>query len=142
MKKSIFKQAISKIFYTLLIVLLLNIIISKNLICLNAKDIVSETKKIEANYKEEISFSRKTWIKFPDFDLIFLGTGVYTGGGRYIPITFYYFRLVNGNKDTIIYWSSGTGDIAPIPFEFNGNDFLIEIKQRYKLYISRRNKLK
>ena len=85
-------------------------------------------RHISADYGTKVRFSRGEWIDFPDFSLTSLGTGTYTGGGRHVPMTYYYFRLVRGNKDTIIFWSSGTGLITPVPFEFNNEDFLIEMR--------------
>ena len=31
-------------------------------------------------------------------------------------------------KENIIFWTAGTGIIEPIPFEFNDNDYVIEMK--------------
>jgi hypothetical protein len=88
----------------------------------------NESEKVKANYRERASFSRDTWLEFPDFDLLYLGTGVYTSGGMHVPIKSYYFRIVRGAEENIIFWTAGTGIIGPIPFEFNGNDYMIEMK--------------
>ena len=91
--------------------------------------ISSELGKVKANYRERATFSRDTWIEFPDFDLLYLGTGVSTGGGMHVPIKSYYFRIVRGREENIIFWTAGTGVIGPIPFEFNGNEYMIEMKR-------------
>ncbi|MBN1137912.1 MAG: hypothetical protein JXM73_15085 [Anaerolineae bacterium] len=89
----------------------------------------NESEKVKANYHERASFSRDTWIEFPDFDLLYLGTGVTTGGGLHVPIKSYYFRIVRGGEENIIFWTAGTGVIEPIPFEFRGNEYMIEMKR-------------
>ena len=89
---------------------------------------LTESEKVKANYREKVKFSRDTWIEFPDFDLLYLGTGVSTGGGMHVPIKSYYFRIVKGGEENIIFWTAGTGVIGPIPFEFNDNDYMIEME--------------
>ena len=85
-------------------------------------------EKVKANYREKVKFSRDTWIEFPDFDLLYLGTGVSTGGGMHVPIKSYYFRIVKGGEENIIFWTAGTGVIGPVPFEFNDNNYMIEME--------------
>jgi len=87
------------------------------------------SEKVKANYRERASFSRDTWVEFPDFDLLYLGTGVNTSGGMHVPIKSYYFRIVRGTEENIIFWTAGTGVIGPIPFEFSDNDYMIEMKR-------------
>jgi len=87
------------------------------------------SEKVRANYRERVAFSRDTWVEFPDFDLLYLGTGVSTSGGMHVPIRSYYFRLVRGREETIVFWTAGTGVIGPIPFEFDGSDYMIEMKR-------------
>jgi hypothetical protein len=129
MKKSIPKTTIIlKILNSLFTVLVLSQLVFPSTRDVNAQDIHGKSKMVKADYREKVKFSRDTWIKFPDFDLIFLGKGVYTGGGRHVPITSYYFRIVKDSKDTIIFWSAGAGEIAPIPFEFDGKDYMIEMR--------------
>jgi hypothetical protein len=88
----------------------------------------NESEKVKANYRERVTFSRDTWVEFPDFDLLYLGTGVSTGGGMHVPIKSYYFRIVRGKEENIVFWTAGTGVIGPIPFELNGKDYMIEMK--------------
>ena len=87
-----------------------------------------KSEKAKANYRERTSFSRDTWVEFPDFDLLYLGTGVNTGGGMHVPIKSYYFRIARGTEENIVFWTAGTGVIGPIPFEFNDNDYMIEMQ--------------
>jgi len=68
-------------------------------------------------------------MEFPDFDLLYLGTGVSTSGGMHVAIKSYYFRIVRGREENIIFWTAGTGVIGPVPFEFNIDDYTIEMKR-------------
>lgn len=87
------------------------------------------SEKVKAKYRERVGFSRDTWVEFPDFNLLYLGTGVSTSGGMHVPIKTYYFRIVRGSEETIVFWTAGTGVIGPIPFEFDGDDYVIEMKR-------------
>jgi hypothetical protein len=79
MKKLILnKFYISKTTHILLMVLLLSILVFPNMGKTDAQDTPGKSKMVKANYREKVKFSRDIWIKFPDFDLIYLGTGVYT----------------------------------------------------------------
>ena len=91
--------------------------------------IPNELERVKANYRERASFSRDTWVEFPDFDLLYLGTGISTGSGMHVPIKSYYFRIVRGSEENIIFWTAGTGVIGPIPFEFSSKDYMIEMKR-------------
>ena len=95
----------------------------------NTTDIPNETEKVKAGYREKVRFSRDIMVEFPDFDLLYLGTGVSTGGGIHVPIKSYYFRIGRGEEENIIFWTAGTGDIGPIPFEFNDTSYIIEMER-------------
>jgi len=129
MKKFVSKFATAKILCGLLIALSLSLLILLIMENNNTQGIpLNESENVKANYREKVEFSRDTWIEFPDFDLLYLGTGVSTGGGMHVPIKSYYFRIVKGTEETIIFWTAGTGVIGPIPFEFNDNDYMIEME--------------
>ena len=128
MKKILSKFGNSKIWCGLLMVLSLGLLILLVMENSNTPGIPNESEKVKANYREKVRFSRDTWVEFPDFDLIYLGTGVRTGGGMHVPIKSYYFKIVRGREENIIFWTAGTGDIGPIPFEFNDNDYMIEME--------------
>lgn len=127
-KKFVSKFGTAKILCGLLIALSLSLLI---LLIMKNNDTqgisLNESEKVKANYREKVEFSRDTWIEFPDFDLLYLGTGVSTSGGMHVPIKSYYFRIVKGSEENIIFWTAGTGVIGPIPFEFNDNDYMIEM---------------
>lgn len=77
--------------------------------------IPNESEKVKGYYRERVSFSRDTWVEFPDFDLLYLGTGVTTGGGMHVPIKAYYFRIVRGREENIVFWTAGTGGYRADP---------------------------
>jgi hypothetical protein len=129
MKKFVSKFGTAKILCGLLIVLSLSLLILLIMENNNTQGIpLNESEKVKANYREKVKFSRDTWIEFPDFDLLYLGMGVSTGGGMHVPIKSYYFKIVKGREENIISWTAGTGVIGPIPFEFNNNDYMIEME--------------
>jgi len=128
MKKFLSKFGNSKMWCGLLMVLSLGLLILLVMEKSNTPGIPNESKKVKADYREEVRFSRDTWVEFPDFDLLYLGTGVNTGGGMHVPIKSSYFKIVKGGEENIIFWTAGTGDIGPIPFEFNDNDYMIEME--------------
>jgi len=129
MKKFVSKFGTAKILCGLLIVLSLSLLILLIMENNNTQGIqLNESEKVKANYREKVEFSRDTWIEFPDFDLLYLGTGTRTDGGMHVPIKSYYFKIVKGREENIIFWTAGTGDIGPVPFEFNDNDYMIEME--------------
>lgn len=136
MKAFLSKFANSKIWCGLLMALSLGLLILLVMekihtpgISNESPGIPNESEKVKANYRERVTFSRDAWVEFPDFDLLYLGTGVHTSGGMHVPIKSYYFRIVRGREENIIFWTAGTGVIGPIPFEFSGNDYMIEMKR-------------
>jgi uncharacterized membrane protein YraQ (UPF0718 family) len=138
MKNFVSKLGIAKILCGLLLVLSLSLLVLLLMENNNtggtpvneSEEVKAEYReKAKAKYREKVEFSRDTWIEFPDFDLLYLGTGVSTGGGMHVPIKSYYFRIVKGSEENIIFWTAGTGVIEPVPFEFNDNGYTIEMKR-------------
>lgn len=129
MKEFLSKFGNPKIWCGLLMALSLGLLILLVRENSHTPDILNELEEVKANYRDRVRFSRDTWLAFPDFDLIYLGTGVSTGGGMHVPIKSYYFRIVRGGEESIIFWTAGTGVIGPLPFEFSGKDYVIEMKR-------------
>ena len=86
-----------------------------------------EKTTIQSIYLSKAEFSKDTSKCISRFRFKVLGTGVYTGGKLYPPITSYYFELESEKENNIIFYSDGTGDIGPNPFEFSNKDFVIEM---------------
>jgi len=75
-------------------------------------------------YGEKVKYKLGEKIKFSDFDLEYLGVRKIPGPGKLV-FTYYDFKISKDNKYKNISWSSGTGDIAPNPFKFNGLKYSI-----------------
>lgn len=93
------------------------------------------TVKGDSDYNAVAEFKEGTPVKFPDFTLTFLGV---KDEKKDLPngslnFRFYEFKLSDGTNEKTIRWSSGTGDIAPLDFEFGSGKFLLELKNSEKL---------
>jgi hypothetical protein len=85
------------------------------------------TQRMEYQYGEKIKFLDKKQIRLPDFTITFQGerrvkSPVYSPG-----FLFYDFDLQKGKTHKVISWTSGTGDISPVAFEFEGKKFIFEM---------------
>lgn len=90
----------------------------------------------DANYDTVVSYSKGKQIKFPDFTLEYQGERKEKKefpNGNSFTFTFYDFKLTNSNANKTISWSSGTGVIDPIEFEFDGKNYQIEMRYSEKL---------
>lgn len=87
-------------------------------------------------YNSIVSYSKNEVIKFPDFTLEFTGTRdekKMFPNGNSINFRFYDFKITFGSETKIVSWSSGTGDIAPLPFEAGGKKFELELSNSESL---------
>jgi hypothetical protein len=85
------------------------------------------TQKMQHQYGEKIKFLDKKQIRLPDFSITLQGerrviSPVYPRG-----ILFYDFNLQKGKTHKVISWTSGTGDISPVAFEFEGKKYIFEM---------------
>jgi hypothetical protein len=84
----------------------------------------------DAGYSKVVQYSKNKTINFPDFDLEYTGetskTSTFDNGNSF---TFHYqnFTVSRGSESKVVQWTSGTGDIGPIPFEFGSNKYTIEL---------------
>jgi hypothetical protein len=97
--------------------------------------IMCGTVKSDSDYNSVTSFSEGKAIRFPDFTLTFLGI---KDEKKELPngslnFRFYEFRLTDGINEKTVRWSSGTGDIAPVGFEFGSKDYQLELSYSEKL---------
>lgn len=82
------------------------------------------------DYKTKVKFALDKKVRFPDFDLIYKGIISIPGPNKAkFKITKYVFRIISidGNSK-LIFWSSGTGVIAPRRFEFNNIKYTLELR--------------
>jgi len=89
-------------------------------------------------YGSIVSFKKGEKIEFVDFILEYVGEreqkSTFPNGNSF---TFHYKEFTISDKDKpenkkTVSWSSGTGEIAPASFSFNGNDFTIELSHADK----------
>jgi len=88
------------------------------------------------DYNTVIEFSKGEQIKFPDFTLEFTGERSEKKefpNGNSFTFKFYDFNISNGSAKQTVSWSAGTGLIDPHPFEFEGKQYELELKNSEKL---------
>lgn len=84
-----------------------------------------------AEYLKPVKYSKNTPVKFADFDMTYVGErreSIPFHAGKEITIVFHDFRISNEKESKTITWTSGTGDIAPVNFEFNGSKYRLELR--------------
>ena len=94
------------------------------------------TRGGDVGYDSVVEYSKGQKLKFPDFTLEYIGERTEKkdfSNGNSFTFKFYDFKLTNGPAEKTISWSSGTGVIDPIPFEFEGKSYEIERAYSEKL---------
>ena len=87
-------------------------------------------------YNTVVKYSKSEKLQFPDFKLEFTGTRDEKKefpNGNSLNFRFYDFVVSNDKTQKNISWSSGTGDIAPLDFEFDGKKYQLELSNSEKL---------
>ncbi|MDC6385318.1 hypothetical protein PP180_08055 [Muricauda sp. SK9] len=81
------------------------------------------------NYNSKVKFKLKQEILFPDFSIQYMGKETVQGPNQAKwKMTIYHFQVLNDDINKKISWSSGSGDIGPLLFEFNNKNFALELK--------------
>jgi hypothetical protein len=104
-----------------------------SIIILFASLFFSEGCKSQGNggYGSSVTFSKDKAVSFPDFDIVYTGetskTSTFPNGNSF---TFRYmnFNVTKGGNTKEVKWTTGTGIIEPIPFEFEGKNYTIELR--------------
>ncbi len=109
-------------------------IISLLLICMfwNFCSVNKATDNQMKKYGEKVSYTGKKELIFPDFSIKFIGKREVKPAKEGMPpltMIFYDFEAVKGDAKQTIFWSSGTGDIGPTFFDFDGAGYVLELKQ-------------
>lgn len=85
----------------------------------------------KGGYGSPVTFSKDKPVSFPDFDIVFTGesssTSTFPNGNSF---TFRYmnFTVSKGADTKEVKWTTGTGIIEPIPFDFGGAKYTIELR--------------
>ena len=106
------------------------------IILLSFLSLFCSVKSGDINYNEIVKYSKEEQLKFPDFKLEFKGTRDEKKefpNGSSLNFRFYDFSVSNDKTQKNISWSSGTGDIAPQQFEFDGKEYQLELSYSEKL---------
>lgn len=93
------------------------------------------------DYNTVIEYEKGKVLKFPDFSLEYMDERTEKKefpNGNVINFRFFDFKISNEKESKVISWSFGSGDIAPLDFEFDGKKYQLEmsnseaLKQRLK----------
>lgn len=93
------------------------------------------------DYNKVVEYEKGKILKFPDFTLEYLDERTEKKDfpdGSSLTFRFFDFKISGEKESKVISWSFGTGDIAPVDFEFDGKKYQIEmsnseaLKQRLK----------
>lgn len=86
-----------------------------------------------AAYGSKVKFSVERTLRFPDFDLIYLGKRRVTPKQYPRGWWIHDFKVVCKGAEQTVSWSAGTGDIGPTRFRVTGGFFQIELSRSDKL---------
>ncbi|MCI0448265.1 MAG: hypothetical protein L0Y79_00580 [Chlorobi bacterium] len=83
------------------------------------------------NYGEVVRFEKDKPVKYPDFEITYLGerkqTATFPNGSSF-TFTYQDFKIKSANEEKTISWTSGTGDISPAYLEAAGMQFMLELR--------------
>ena len=86
-----------------------------------------------AVYDAKVRFAKEGTLRFPDFELTYVGKR-HVEPPRYPRGWWVYDFIVRCKTgEQTISWSAGTGDIAPARFTVNGDEFQLELSRSDKL---------
>ena len=97
------------------------------------KENIIPTLFTDGKYGERVRYDEKTRITFPDFSLQYLGQGEEPGPSNADwKMIFKVFKISKNYISNEVYWSDGAGVFKPIPFDFNGRKYTIEMSMSEK----------
>ena len=87
----------------------------------------------KAAYGTPVKYQLGKKVEFPDFTVEYLGerrkiSSVYPRGFLY-----YDFKVSKGTSEKVISWTTGTGNIDPTDFEFEGKRYHLELRRSEQL---------
>lgn len=119
------KYYLKQMFYKIFFISLISFIFSAAISCSHGN--------ISGNYGEITSYKKDQPVLFPDFTLTYTGERKETStfpNGKKFTFTFYDFKIKSNDEEKTISWTSGTGVIEPLDFEFAGKKFTLELRYR------------
>ncbi len=84
--------------------------------------------KREAAYAARVSYRKNATIRFPDFELTYLGERRVASARYPRGFLYYDFRAASPTESRTVSWTAGTGLIGPVAFAIAGKSFLLELK--------------
>lgn len=84
-------------------------------------------------YGSKAKFRADRTLRFPDFDLIYLGKRRVTPKQYPRGWWTHDFKVLSKGAEQTVSWSAGTGDIGPTRFKVTGGFFQIELSLSDKL---------
>ena len=84
-------------------------------------------------YGTKVKFSKGATLSFSDFDLTYTGIRKVPSSAYPRGFTFHDFEAARGGTIKRVSWSSGTGDIGPTVYQFDGKEFWLELSRSEKL---------
>ncbi len=81
-------------------------------------------------YGELTPFKEGEPIDLPGFTVTYMGDRIEdipTSPGNSFIFTYHDFEVISKNETEIISWSSGTGNLAPLPFTFDEKEYYLEM---------------
>jgi len=88
---------------------------------------------LEAVYGAKVKFHEKRTLRFPDFELTYLGRRHVTPPQYPRGWWVHDFKANAGGAEQIVSWSAGTGSIGPSQFNVSGSLFQLELVHSDKL---------
>jgi hypothetical protein len=85
----------------------------------------------DGKYGEAVKYYEKSVVKFPDFDLTYMGERKQTANfpnGNSFTFTYFDFKIKTATEEKTVSWTSGTGEIAPAYFEIGGAQYMLELR--------------
>jgi hypothetical protein len=86
-----------------------------------------------AAYGSKVEFSAGRTLRFPDFELTYMGKRHVTSPPYPRGWWIHDFKVRSNGDEQTVSWSAGTGDIGPTRFIVNGTQFQIELSRSDKL---------
>lgn len=86
-----------------------------------------------ASYGAKAKFHKGAVLSYPDFEVKYTGTRKVSSPAYSRGFLYHDFEVSRGGTIRVVNWSSGTGDIGPAVFQFDGKEYWLELSRSDKL---------